>query len=173
MNAEAAADTAVLVSAILMLLAITSKLVTASLVTRSKAAYTKLDARRREIVAKVKEVQLKRTSARGTLEFWNRRRTETSQKVQEAIRDLESYEAQFGSEELDEDEGAAMGMDVELLEAPEDSAGDATVRAEAALTTDGEEEADSAGETDSEPGPDPQAGEDGNDDAESSGAASR
>ncbi len=173
MNAEAVADTAVLVSAILMLLAITSKLVTASMVTRSKAAYTRLDARRREIVAKMKEAQLKRTSARGTLEFWERRRTETSQKVQDATRDMENYEAQFGSGEFDEDEGAAMDMDVELLETPEDSAGDATVRAEAARATGGADEADSAGQTDSAPDPDPQAGEDGNDDAESSGAASR
>ena len=56
MNPEAAADTAVLVSALLTLLAIISKLVTANLVTRSKRVFAKLDVRRREIVSRLKEV---------------------------------------------------------------------------------------------------------------------
>ena len=187
MNAEAAADTAVLVSAILMLLAITSKLVTASLVTRSKGAYTKLDARRRETVARMKEVQLKRTSARGTLEFWDRRRTETSQKVLDARRDMENYAAQFGPGESDEDEDAATGMDIELLEAPQDSADSGTDRtqdtlgaphseaaaAASAVAAGGDDEADSGGETDTEPDPEPRTGADDSNEAESSGASPR
>ena len=101
MNPEAAADTAVLVSAVLMLVAIGSKLITANLVTRSKRVYARLDVRRKEAVASLKEMQLKTTSAKGTLEFWERRRTETTHRVQDAARDLENYIAQY--EEAQED----------------------------------------------------------------------
>ena len=105
MNAEAAADMAVLIAALLMLVAIVSKLITANLVTRSKRVYTELDANRRDISSRLKEVQLKRTSARGMLEFWHRRRTETSQKVQDLARDLardlENYTAQGDVEEVE------------------------------------------------------------------------
>lgn len=107
MNPESAADTAVLVSAILTLVAIAAKLITANLVTRAKRIFLQLDARRREIVARLKESQLKTTSARGTLEFWERRRTETSQRVQDIIRDLEAYQER--SSEVDEGEDGDLG----------------------------------------------------------------
>ncbi len=143
MNPEAAADTAVLVSALLTLLAIISKLVTANLVTRSKRVFAKLDVRRREIVSRLKEVQLKTTSAKGTLEFWERRRTETSQRVQDASRDLENYVDQFGADddgwETEGEEAAEAESDMESEPAPE------------AI---GEERGDSSvGETDAEDGP--------------------
>ena len=101
MNPEAAADTAVLVSAVLMLVAIGSKLITANLVTRSKGGYARLDVRRKEAGASLKEMQLKTTSTKGTLEFWERRRTETTHRVQDAARDLDNYIAQY--EEAQED----------------------------------------------------------------------
>lgn len=143
MNPEAAADTAVLVSALLTLLAIISKLVTANLVTRSKRVFAKLDVRRREIVSRLKEVQLKTTSAKGTLEFWERRRTEISQRVQDASRDLENYVDQFGADddgwETEGEEAAEAESDMESEPAPE------------AI---GEERGDSSvGETDAEDGP--------------------
>lgn len=107
-----------------MLLAIASKLVTANLVTRSKRIYAKLDVTRREIAARLKEVQLKRTSARGTLEFWERRRTETSQKVQDATRDLENYGAQFEDGDDPDEDLLDEGGSEELMEpAMEDQEG--------------------------------------------------
>lgn len=116
MSPETAADTAVLVSAILMLLAIASKLVTANLVTRSKRVYAKLEVARREIASRLKEVQLKRTSAKGTLEFWERRRTETNQRVQDLTRDLENYSEQFEEGGEDEEVVAEVGVDTDSEE---------------------------------------------------------
>ena len=120
MNAEGAADTAVLASAILMLVAIVSKLITANLVTRSKRVYAKVDATRKEIVSRLKEAQLKRTSARGTLEFWERRRTETAQKVMDATRDLENYAARMGEDDFAavEDVTSSPDADAAMLEEP-------------------------------------------------------
>lgn len=120
MNPEVPADSAVLASAVLTLLAIATKLITANLVTRSKGIYTKLDARRREIVARLKEAQLKRTSAKGTMEFWERRRKETSQRVQDAIRDLEALETQYGALEAmaPVGDGAAVGAQGPVGEEP-------------------------------------------------------
>jgi hypothetical protein len=107
-----------LVTAILMLLAIVSKLVTANLVTRSKRAYTKLEAQRRDISSRLKEAQLKTTSAKGTLEFWERRRTETSQREQDMMRDMAEYDERFQSEEGDE------GEEMSSEAASADAAGD-------------------------------------------------
>ena len=101
MNPEAAADTAVPVSAVLMLVAIDSQLITANLVTCSKRVYARLDVRRKEAVASLKEMQLKTTPAKGTLEFWERRHSETTDRVQDAARDLENCIAQY--EEAQED----------------------------------------------------------------------
>ena len=101
---------------------ITSKLITANLVTRSKRVYTKLDGNRRDIGSRLKDVQLKRTSARGTLEFWHRRRTETSQKVQDLARDLGNYTAQSDVEEVEFDDvaDADSQLDIDAEENDED-----------------------------------------------------
>ncbi|MBT4100141.1 MAG: hypothetical protein HOM68_19600 [Gemmatimonadetes bacterium] len=97
MNPDAAtADAAVLIAAILMLLAIVGKLITANLTQRSKKSSAVLEARRKDIGSRLKEVQLKRTSARGTLEFWERRRSETELRVFDMRRDVEAYVEQLG-----------------------------------------------------------------------------
>ena len=44
---------------------------------------------------------MKTISAKGTLEFWDRRHSETTDRVQDAARDLENYIAQY--EEAQED----------------------------------------------------------------------
>ena len=80
-STAAAADAAILFAAIITLLAIAAKLITANLVQRNKKSSAVLEAQRKDISSRLKGVQLKRTSARGTLEFWERRRTETQQRV--------------------------------------------------------------------------------------------
>ena len=40
-----------------------------------------LESRRNDMGSRLKEIQLKRTCARGTLEFWARRRSETELRV--------------------------------------------------------------------------------------------
>jgi|APSaa5957512622_1039677.scaffolds.fasta_scaffold220286_1 hypothetical protein len=139
---DASADTAVLASAILMLLAITTKLITANLVTRSKRIYTKLDARRREIASRLKEVQLKTKSAKGTLEFWERRKIESSQKVEDARRDVEEY----GMQSDGEFEEAAANADVDAN--PSDASvevGTESSQMETADSTEGEPQATTEG----------------------------
>ena len=90
MNSNAAtADAAVLVAAIVTLLAIAAKLIVANLIQRSKKSFAVQEVRRKEIASRLNEFQLKRTSARGTLEFWERRRTETEQRVFDMRRDVE------------------------------------------------------------------------------------
>lgn len=95
-NAAAAADAAVLFAALVTLVAIVAKLVTANLIQRTKKSWAVLDVRRKDISSRLKEVQLKRTSARGTLEFWERRRSETQQKVFDLRRDFDAYVEQLG-----------------------------------------------------------------------------
>ena len=103
MNPNAAtADAAVLVGAIVTLLAIAAKLIVANLIQRSKKSFAVQEVRRKEIASRLKEVQLKRTSARGTLEYWERRRTETEQRVFDMRRDVEAYVEQMGPQEGEE-----------------------------------------------------------------------
>ncbi len=103
MNPNAAtAAAAVLVAAIVTLLAIAAKLIVANLNQRSKKSFAVQEVRRKEIASRLKEVQLKRTSARGTLEFWERRRTETKQRVFDMRRDVEAYVEQMGPLEGEE-----------------------------------------------------------------------
>ena len=104
MDGDAVADTAILFAAILTLVAIAAKLIAANLVTRVKRDYTRLDRDRKEILGRLKQAQLVTTSARGTLEFWHRRHEETVTKVQDATRDLEAYEEQFGPLGMEEEE---------------------------------------------------------------------
>ena len=103
MNGDAVADTAILLAAILTLIAITAKLIAANLVTRVQRDYNRLDRDRKEIIGRLKQAQLMTTSARGTLEFWQRRHEETSTKVRDMARDLEAYKDQFGPLGIEED----------------------------------------------------------------------
>ena len=89
-------EIAVLAASMLMLLAIVAKLIISNLVARAKKNWTRLDLTRREIIGRLKKAQLARTSAQGTLEFWERRRQEAGLKVAELGRDLEAYAEQFG-----------------------------------------------------------------------------
>ena len=98
------AETAILAAAILTLLAIVAKLVTSNLVSRSKRNWGQLDLSRRGIVGRLKKAQLARTSAHGTLEFWQRRKTEASRRLLDLKRDLEAYVEQLGGGEDGEDE---------------------------------------------------------------------
>ncbi|MBT3341881.1 MAG: hypothetical protein HN712_25825 [Gemmatimonadetes bacterium] len=102
-TAAAAADAAVLFAAIITLLAIAAKLITANFIQRSKKSSAVLESRRKEISGRLKEVALKRTSARGTLEFWERRRTETQQRVFDVQRDLDAYVESMGPLRGDDD----------------------------------------------------------------------
>ena len=71
MNPNAATAAAAFpVAAIVTLLAIAAKLIVANLIQRSKKSFAVQEVRRKEIASRFKEVQLKPTSARGTLEFW-------------------------------------------------------------------------------------------------------
>jgi hypothetical protein len=139
MTADASADLAVLVAAILTLLAIASKLITANLMQRTKRAMARLEVRRKEAGGRLKEVQLKTTSARGTLEFWERRRTETSQKVQDMQRDVDAYASTLeGGEELEE---LVEGDDERPLEYDDEPVGEETLEEDPDEALDDDEEA--------------------------------
>lgn len=170
MTPEASADTAVLASAILTLLAIASKLITANLLTRNKRTYTKLDVRRRDIGSRLKEVQLKRNSAKGTLEFWERRRAETSQKVLDAQRDVENYEAMFAAEDgVERDAAAPTGDDADDGLLDDGLLTDPATESDTELSaTDGDAETAEVPSADQDP---PAIGEEGDDAAEPSGEA--
>ena len=74
----------------------------------------------------MKEMQLKTTSAKGTLEFWERRRTETTHRVQDAARDLENYIAQY--EEAQEDgEGDTEAAGRDDVDPVKEEAAEATI----------------------------------------------
>ena len=123
---ESFANAAVLACAVIMLVAIFVKLVTAHLVARHKKNFNSVDQDRREINSRLKQAEMARTSARGTVEFWTRRRLEVQMRVQEAIRDIEAYEEQFG--EFDEaaqvfaEEQSGSGVSV----APDDDTADSS-----------------------------------------------
>ena len=54
---------------------------TAYLTQRSKKSSAVLESRRKDMGSRLKQIQSKRTCARGTLEFWARRRSETELRV--------------------------------------------------------------------------------------------
>ncbi len=120
MNPEHA-DTAVLAAAILTLVAITGKLVTSNLIQRAKKSWGKLDYERRDIVGRLKKVQLARTSAKGTLEFWERRLSEATQRLMDMERDLEAYAEQFADEDEEEEGENGTGVDTENMATADDT----------------------------------------------------
>jgi len=105
MGPSAAADLAVLVAAIVVMVAIAGKLVTSNMMARQKKRFAKLDAQRRGIAQQLTEVAAKRKSAEGTLHFWERRREEAERKVFDTRLDVEEHERTadpLGPEEGDE-----------------------------------------------------------------------
>ena len=124
-------EIAVLAASILMLLAIVAKLIISHLAARAKKNWTRLDVTRRDIVARLKKAQLARTSAQGTLEFWERRRQEAGLKVAEMERDVEAYAEQFGEGMDDggegEDAAAGDGLEGEPATFDTDEGGDGEV----------------------------------------------
>ncbi len=125
MNPEHA-DAAVLAAAILTLVAITAKLVTSNLVSRAKKNWGKIDYARREIVGRLRKAQLASTSAKGTLEFWERRRSEATQRLMDMERDLEAYAEQFADED-DGEEGEESSSEGTQTVAAGDDTGDGDV----------------------------------------------
>ena len=135
-------EIAVLAASILMLMAIVAKLVISNLIARAKKNWTRLDQARREIIARLKKAQLARTSAQGTLEFWERRRQEASMKVVELERDVEAYAEQYGDDtSVDEDEALLESSGAERAEAGYSGDGEA-ISTEAADNTGADAEGD-------------------------------
>ena len=126
MNPEHA-DAAVLAAAILTLVAITAKLVFSNLISRAKKNWGKLDYARRDIVGRLKKAQLARTSAKGTLEFWERRLSEAIQRLMDMERDLEAYAEQFADEDGEEGEEGAEVDTGKVATADDDEDGEAEV----------------------------------------------
>ena len=122
MTPDKISDSAVYAAAAILLVAIVAKLVAANLISRIKQDFRLMDHARKEVLGKLKQAQLAAISARGTQEFWRRRFTEITQKVEDATRDLEAYQKQLGSPDsetaadLGEDEGG-FGEEFELAAA--------------------------------------------------------
>ena len=122
MTPDKISDSAVYAAATILLLAIVAKLVAANMISRIKQDFSLIDHARKEVLGKLKQAQLAATSARGTQEFWRRRFVEITQKVDDATRDLEAYQKQFGSPdteteaELGEDE-SGFGEEFEIAAA--------------------------------------------------------
>ncbi|MFH1569909.1 MAG: hypothetical protein ABIL09_18090 [Gemmatimonadota bacterium] len=107
-----------MIAAILALVAIVAKLVTANLITKAHRRYAALDAQRRSMAMQLKEEMAKHKSAAGTLDFWSRRREEAGRQVADTRLDLQEYTRRT---EVDAEDTA--GEDAELQSA--DSRSDA------------------------------------------------
>ena len=150
MGSDQVSDATVFAAALILLLSIVAKVVSANMIAKIRKDYNLLDQERRGFLAKLKQAQLAGASARGTYEFWQRRLTETAQKVQDATRDLEAYQGQFRvldsetERDPDDDEGD-FGEEFEIAAAVSEMA-----ESFAASERHGKPESEDSGDTDDE-----------------------